>query len=99
MRIVTSQPPVRWITGRRSDDADPGSRVVATVHQPQRNSEWDATADIHCPYIHRSGDMRIFGSDEAQSLELAIRMVLELFEHYGVQDVEISLVPPVDLTC
>ena len=99
MRIVTSHPPIRWIYGRRCDDDDPGGRVVATVHAPQHQSEWDFAADIRCPYIYSYGDLRIYGVDAAQSVEEAIRMVLSLYEHRGVRDVTISLVPLDDPTC
>ena len=89
---------IRRISGRRSDDGDPGGLVVATVYAPEPYPRFDRAARIRCPFIH-STDMFIFGVDDEQRIQLAIRLVLDLFVHRGVRGITVSLVPPDGLIC
>ena len=90
---------VRWITGQCSDDAGPGGRVVATIHAPALAPmpPGGIAARVHCAFLF-DNDKYIFGEDDAQCIELAIWLVCYLFEHRGVTDVTLSVVPPDETT-
>lgn len=89
---------IRWISGRRSDDDDPGGTVVATVFAPRQRPTGEYGTHVRCLFLH-STYMPVYGVDEAQCIELAIKLVFNLFDYRGVGDAVVSLVPPDDLTC
>lgn len=91
--MILSDKPIRWITGRRSDDGDPGGRVVAVVYESMPQPNGDQVTRVRCPFLH-SAFMPVVGVDDVQCQELAIMMVLRLFEYRGVTDAAISVVPP-----
>jgi hypothetical protein len=93
-----SNEPVLWITGRRSDDADPGGRVVAVVYESMPQPDGGQVTRVRCPFLH-SAFMPVVGTDDAQCQELAIMLVLSLFEYRGVTDAAVSVVPPDDVAC
>jgi hypothetical protein len=101
--VIVSDEPVRWITGRRSDHAAPGGRVVALVYRPLRQRSDGCLprylSGVRCEYVHSSGYMPAIGSDEAECIERGIWLVLARFAHCGVRDPVISLTPPDDESC
>ncbi|MEK9660673.1 MAG: hypothetical protein VW644_02880 [Alphaproteobacteria bacterium] len=63
------------------------------MHQPARQDSGGWAADIRCArFIHSSGRLRIYGADAAQALELALRMAVFSFAHYGVRDIVVESV-------
>jgi hypothetical protein len=91
---------IRWISGRRTDDDDPGGLVVATIHAPEPDPDYERSVRIHCRFIS-SFDIFSFGYDDTQRIELAVWLTCDVLWHRGVRDIVVSLVRPefVELAC
>jgi hypothetical protein len=89
--------PIRLIRGTRTDPGDPGGEAIAIVYAPEP-VPWPRqlrASRIRCRFLF-DRDLHAVGVDDAQRIDLAVRLACDLLRGRGVRNIRVSVIPPED---